>query len=231
MSAALVLIDTMGGADEEVLPLFKIAGGGVVELLLAVVAEHQTGEHIALARCRSAVPLLPDLLHLIKDFQRNDCRVGVIENLAILHRILPLLLIPDGVGVGLEIDHAARVLHVFENISNGAFVPAILVLRGLMRCFSTLPLLVCGGVQHLLLFQQGCDLTRSFSLHAECKDPLHDLCSFLVNHPLLGIVRVTLVAVGNVGGQALSTLTLCLVDGTDFAAGILGIPLHCDPVS
>ena len=57
MSAALVLIDTMGGADEEVLPLFKIAGGGVVELLLAVVAEHQTGEHIALEpvavlRCR-----------------------------------------------------------------------------------------------------------------------------------------------------------------------------------
>ena len=99
MSAALVLIDTMGGADEEVLPLFKIAGGGVVELLLAVVAEHQTGEHIALSRRRSAVPLLPDLLHLIKDFQRDDCRVGVIENLAILHWIFPLFLIPDGVGV------------------------------------------------------------------------------------------------------------------------------------
>ena len=171
MSAALVLIDTMGGADEEVLPLFKIAGGGVVELLLAVVAEHQTGEHIALARCRSAMPLLPDLLHLIKDFQRNDCRVGVIENLAILHWIFPLLLIPNGVGVGLEIDRAARVLHVFENISNGAFVPAILVLRGLMRCFSALPLLVCGGVQHLFLFQQSGDLTRTLALHAKREDP------------------------------------------------------------
>jgi len=153
MSAALVLVGTMGGADEEVLPLFKIAGGGVVELLLAVIAEHQTGEHIALSRRRSAVPLLPDLLYLIKDFQRDDRRVGVIENLAILHWIFPLLLIPDGVGVGLEIDRAARVLHVFEDISNGAFVPAILVLRGLMRRFSPLPLLVCGGVQHLLIFQ------------------------------------------------------------------------------
>ena len=59
MSAALVLIDTMGGADEEVLPLFKIAGGGVVELLLAVIAEHQAGKHIALSRRCSAVPLLP----------------------------------------------------------------------------------------------------------------------------------------------------------------------------
>ena len=71
MSAALVLVGTMGGADEEVLSLFKITGGGVVELLLAVVAEHQAGEHIALSRRRSAVPLLPDLLHLIKDFQRE----------------------------------------------------------------------------------------------------------------------------------------------------------------
>ena len=37
------------------------------------------------------------------------------------------------------------------------------------------------------------------------------------------------VAVGNVGGQALSTLPLCLVDGTDFAAGILGVPLISQP--
>ena len=75
--------------------------------------------------------------------------MGVIENLAILHRILPLLFIPDGVGVGLEIDRAACVLHVFEDVSNGAFVPAVLVLRSLMRCFSPLPLFVGGGVQHL----------------------------------------------------------------------------------
>ena len=40
MTAALVLVGTMGGADEEVLTLFKIAGGRVVELLLAVVAEY-----------------------------------------------------------------------------------------------------------------------------------------------------------------------------------------------
>ena len=30
VSAALVLVDSMGGADEEVLPLFKIAGGRCV---------------------------------------------------------------------------------------------------------------------------------------------------------------------------------------------------------
>ena len=229
MSAALILVDSMGGADEEVLPLFKIAGGGVVELLLAVVAEHQTGEHIALSRRCSAVPLLPDLLHLIKDFQRDDCRMGVIENLAILHWILPLLLVINGVGVGLEIDRAACVLHVFENVGNGAFVPAILVLRGLMRCFSALPLFIGGGVQHLFLFKQSGNLTRALALHAKREDPLHNLCRFLVNHPFLGVARVMLVAVGNVGGQALSTLTLRFVDGTDFAAGVFGKNLVSQP--
>ena len=183
MSAALVLVDTMGGADEEVLPLFKIADGGVLELLLAVVAEHQAGEHIALSRCCSAVPLLTDLLHLIKDFQRDNCRVGVIENLAILHWIFPLLLIPDGVGVGLEIDRAACVLHVFEDVSNGAFVPAVLVLRGLMRCFSTLSLFIGGGIQHLFLFQQGGGCRRfPFGkwrlLTWETENSKHSKCSY-----------------------------------------------------
>ena len=77
----------------------------------------------------------------------------------------------------------------------------------------------------MLLFQQSGDLARTFALHAERKDPLHNLCRFFVNRPAFGVVRVALVAIGNVGGQAFATLTLCLVDGTDFAAGILGIPL------
>ena len=151
--------------------------------------------------------------------------MSVIENPAILYWILPLLLVINGVGVGLEIDRAAGVLHVFENVGNGAFVPAILVLRRLMRRFSAIPLFIGGGIQHLFLFQQSGDLARTLALHAKRKDPLHNLCRFLINHPLLRIVRVTLIAVGNVGGQALSTLTLRFVDGTDFAAGILGIPL------
>ena len=41
--------------------------------------------------------------------------MSVIENLAILHWIFPLLFVINGVGVGLEIDRAACVLHVFED--------------------------------------------------------------------------------------------------------------------
>lgn len=41
MPTALILVVAMGRADKKVLPLFKMAGGGVIELLLAVGTEHQ----------------------------------------------------------------------------------------------------------------------------------------------------------------------------------------------
>lgn len=94
----------MGGTDEKVLPLFKVVGGGIVELLLAVGTEHQTRKRTVLACCRSPVSLLANLLHLIKDFLLNDGRMGVVENLLIFFGIFPLLLIPNGIGVGLEVD-------------------------------------------------------------------------------------------------------------------------------
>jgi len=49
LTAALVLVRSMSGTDKEVLPFLKVVGGGVVELLFAIITEHQTGEHIALA--------------------------------------------------------------------------------------------------------------------------------------------------------------------------------------
>jgi hypothetical protein len=36
MPAALVLVGSVRGADEKVLPLFKVVGGGVVELLTSL---------------------------------------------------------------------------------------------------------------------------------------------------------------------------------------------------
>ena len=79
--------------------------------------------------------------------------MGVVENLAIFHRIVPLLLVPNGVGVGFEIDRTACVLHIFENVSNGTFVPAVFILWCLMRCLSALTLFVGSWVKHLFLFK------------------------------------------------------------------------------
>ena len=42
MSAALVLVCSMSGTGEKVLSLFKVFGGGIVELLLAIGTEYQS---------------------------------------------------------------------------------------------------------------------------------------------------------------------------------------------
>ena len=83
LNDALVLAGSVRGADKKVLPLFKVVGGGVVELLSAIGTEHQTRKRTALARCGSPVPLLSDFLHLVKDFLLDYCRMGVVENLLI----------------------------------------------------------------------------------------------------------------------------------------------------
>jgi len=70
----------MSGTDEEILSLFKIACSGVIELLLTIGTIDQSGEDSALTRCRSAMPLLPDLLHLVKDFLCDDGGVHTIAS-------------------------------------------------------------------------------------------------------------------------------------------------------
>ena len=224
VTGALVLIRPMGGAGKEVLPLFKIACGGVVQLLLAIVTEHKSGEHIALTRCRSAMPLLSDFLYRVKHLQRDNRRMGILKNLAVFLWIVPLLLVPNGVGVGLEVDRAAGVLLVFENVGNCAFVPSVFVLRCLMRGLAPLSMFVCGGVEALLLFKLCGDLTRPLALHAESKNFFDDSCRFFIHNPLLRVIGL-FVPIGNVGCQSLATLTLCLVDRTDFVAGVSRIKL------
>ena len=72
-----------------------------------------------------AVPVLPDFLHPLKHFLVNDGLMGVGEDCLLLSRIFPLLLIPNGVGVGLEIDGTAGVLPPFKNVDYGAGVPVV----------------------------------------------------------------------------------------------------------
>ena len=92
-----------------VLPLLKVVGGAIPHFRSAVGAIDHAGKQVALAHFRSAVTLLTDLLHLVKDFLLDDCRVGVVENRLFLNGRFPLLLVPDRVGVALEVDRTAGI--------------------------------------------------------------------------------------------------------------------------
>ena len=120
-------IASVVGAYKVILPLLEVIGGAIPHFRSAVGTVNHAGEQAAFARFRSAVTLLTDLLHLLKDFLLDDRWAGVVQNCRFVEGCFPLFLIPKGNGVGLEVDRTACVLHIFENVSNGAFVPAVFI--------------------------------------------------------------------------------------------------------
>lgn len=118
-------VAAVAGAYKMVLPLLKVVGGTVPHLRAAVGTIDHAGEQAALAGSRPAVALLADFLHLVKDFLLDDRRMGIVENRLFVEGRFPLLLVPDGIGVGLEVDRTACVLPPFQNVNNGVGVPMV----------------------------------------------------------------------------------------------------------
>ena len=142
------------GAYKVILPLLKVIVGAVPHFRSAVGTVNHAGEQAALARFRSAVTLLPDLLHLVKDFLFDDRRMGVVENRLFVERRFPLLLVPNGIGVGFEVDRTACVLSPFQNVNNGVGIPMVGIIGFGAWGFDARPALVSSGVKHLFLLQE-----------------------------------------------------------------------------
>ena len=210
------------GTDEVILPLLKVVGGAVPHLRPAVGAVDHAGKQAALARFRPAMALPTDFLHLVKHFLPDDRRMGIIENRPLVRRRFPLFPVPDGVGVGLEVDRAACVLPPFQYMDNGVGIPMTGITG--FRAWgldANLPL-VRGGIQHPFLPQEPCDLHRSPPFHAQLEDSLHHHSRRFVHDPSGLILRVFAIPERNMDRQRNASLALCFVHRPDFAAGILG---------
>ena len=151
------------------------------------------------------------------------------EDCSFLNGIFSLLLVPNGVGVGLEVDGAACVFPAFQNPDNCAVTPAIRVLRFLIGAFDPLQGFVGSRCQYFVRFQLVCNLLWTSALHAHGENTPHHIGGNRVDLPSSGIVRVFQIAVGNIGCQRNAAFTLCLIDSADFAAGISRIKLVSQP--
>lgn len=210
------------GTYKVILPLLKVIGGAVPHFRSTISAIDHTGKQAALARLCPAVTLLSNFLHLVKDLLLNDRWVGVVENRLFFNGRFPLLLVPDGIGVGLEIEGASRVFPPFQNVNDRVGVPMVGISG--FRTWSLdadLPL-ICGGIQNLFLLQELGDLHRPPALHAQLEDTLHYHCRRFVHDPFCFVLRVFAIAKGNIGSQRYATLTFCFLHSPDFAAGVLG---------
>ena len=80
------------------------------------------------------------------------------------------------------------------------------------------------GRKNLIAFKNPGNLLRAFAVNAEIKDALDNRRGFLVQNPLVLVVRVAAVAVGWFA-QMLAAGTALTQTGTDFLGGISWIPL------
>lgn len=87
-----------------------VVGGSVVQLLTAIGTVHQTGKGACASRFGFALSLLANDLHFVKDILFDDGFVSVLEDFLLFDGVVPLLLVPNGIGVCLEIDCTACVL-------------------------------------------------------------------------------------------------------------------------
>ena len=166
--------------------------------------------------------LLADLLHLVKDFLLNDSWVGVVEYCLFLNGRFPLLLIPDGVGVGLKVNRTARVFPPFQNVNNGIGVPVVRISGFGAWGLNAFSPLIGSRVEHLFRLQEFGNLHRSPTFHTQLEDALDHRSGCFVHAPLCSILRVFAVAKGDIGCQRDALLALGLLYRTDFAAGVLG---------
>ena len=75
-----------------ILPLFKVVGGAVAHFCSTISAIDHAGKQAAFACLCPAMPLLANLLHLVKDLLLDDRRVGIVENCLLFNGRFPLFL-------------------------------------------------------------------------------------------------------------------------------------------
>ena len=178
-----------------------------------------------IAGFRPAVALLPDLLYLVEGVCVDDGRVRVVEDRLVLYRILAGCLVPDGIGIGLEVDSTAGIFAPLQNVCYAPGIPFIGICRFWMIGVAAFPQTVCRDGQHLFFLEQVGDLGRAASFHAKREDALDHLCRFLIHDPFLRVVRIFDIAIRQKSGQRFPTLSLGLDDSPNLPAGISGIEL------
>ena len=106
-----------------------------------------------LSRLRPAMTLLSDFLNLVKHLWLDDRRMRVVEDSSVFFRILPLLLIPNGIRVGFEVDRAACVFLALQNTNDSFGAPVIPICGFRIGGLDSLFVLIRSWVQDLFFLQ------------------------------------------------------------------------------
>ena len=201
----------------------------VMQLMAAVGAVQQTGEHILLGVLGlPAFRPLPELLYLLPCGGVDNGLMVVLKDGPVFFRVHQAALILEGLGVGLEIDKSAGVLPEGQDFCNGSLAPLagrVLALFAALADALTLPIL--RGRQNSILLQHPSCGFNPLPLYAKPVNPADYLGGFIVDDPLSRVVRVFFVAIGR-RAHGVTSVAAQLFRAAHLAADVLGVPLVHD---
>ena len=197
-----------------------------VQIAAAVCADKQAGEHIVFSVAGTAFAHLSTLLlYLFKHGTFNNGFVNILEHYPIFRVVMNPLLILVGLGVGFEVQNITTILLLVQKMGNRGAIPlgggAHLGLSGTADAFLN-PV----GLrrQDAFLFKLGGNLFRAKALQCHIKNAPDNLCSFFINDPMLGIVRVLDIPIGR-KSHRFAGVAFDFITDTAFLADVAGIPL------
>ena len=195
-----------------------------------VSTEHKPCQGIRLTQRVDALGRLAELLRKLPCFFIHDGLVGVLKNQPILLGIHHRILILVGLLVGTEIHRMSHILRLGQNLPDDVAAPVIGIGELLLAFPHALVLLAKvdrRGVD-LVIEQNTGNVIGTFALDGQLEDAPHHGGSFLVDQPVVFVLRVFLIAVDGTVGGGLAGFPLDTNGGFLLAAQVTKIPFVHD---
>ena len=164
----------------------------------------------------------------IPEFLRDQRLVSILDNDLLAFRRIHsgFVLVGDG-GTFLQM-RITEVSLILKNVGDRSTAPTVRTLHVHSRLsFPILSIIVMGGSQYLLTFQNARDLIRAFATGAQFKDVLHDGSGFFIGNDFLTVCGTLLVAIRRFAAVAFTTLGLHPFDSTNLFTGVFGVEFVC----
>ena len=200
----------------------KIFCRAVIELFTAIVTEYDPRKHTDVSTASRSALLFAKLLYDSKGFSVNDGRMSILKYLPIFFGNVYPRFVLERLGCVTEIDRVTHILLLLQEICNrSCYPPSGNSWRSGTFAPNAYPML--RGCGYLFFGQLLCDLRRSESFHAKREDLSYYLGSRLINQPLLWIIRIFHIAVGQYCSQRNTRFALMLEYFAHLLRGVLGV--------
>src|SRR5699024_6291411 len=227
MGRAFVLtLFAVGCTNEMFLFVFPAPGSHLIQFLPTIGTVDHAGENGHFTHRCNPASAISATLNDVECLLVYNGFVSILKNLPLGGVILHLLFQLVGFTIGLEIDRATEVFLPFQNMHHSGGCPSarvIVLTIGCRRNIHTHSLAVFHRCFNLAFTQFLGNLCRAVSVHTESENLFNNIGSLLIHNQMGLILRVFFVAVGWIGTQRFSCLSLCLKHSTDFLACVLGI--------